>query len=152
MPSIDLHPKLGLNPRLTYCPNCHGEGRGIVLLGNKNFRGECSEHGTMWAIGPRTKKCLVKGCGRTLTEHRELEEGERVADHSLCEGCEAASEAVRKELEAGGLPTRCRRCGTEGVMRITPETREVIEKIRAEGYGGVVVEDCPLCQEKEVTH
>jgi hypothetical protein len=43
---IVLHPKHGLAPHLTVCPNCGKDGNEIMLMGIKEFKQICPFHNT----------------------------------------------------------------------------------------------------------
>lgn len=114
--SITLHPKKGVNPHLTYCPRCGGEGRELVLLGNHDCKTLCEHCGTM-NFGTRKGGTCGK-CGKKMYNSKT----EEIGDHeklpgSLCEKCEKEIEQHDQIVAEGGVYFRCRDCKKNGVIR-----------------------------------
>jgi len=61
MSSISLHKTKGVNPRLTFCPNCGGEGPDIVLLGSRERKVTCDKCGCVNYGSSRAGKCGSEG-------------------------------------------------------------------------------------------
>jgi len=100
--SIRLHPKLGVNPHLTYCPRCGGEGRDIVLIGARDYIDRCCECDMHLIGGGR----CPKHPGRRTERVRKIEEHEKLPG-SMCEACEADQARQEAEVVAGGVYFRC---------------------------------------------
>ncbi len=81
MSGLTLHPKKGVNPRLTFCPRCGGEGQSLMLIGVHDKKGTCSVHGTVYGA---QFKCPAKECGRQLSNVRSIKEHERLPDSQPC--------------------------------------------------------------------
>lgn len=149
MGSITVHKRLGLNARLTFCPKCGGEGSGLVMLGRKNYKGMCSEHGHVYGIGPRTTHCIAEGCDRVLTEVKELADYEKVPSVELCDACQKSLTIQMEAIDRGGIAWQCSTCGSEGAVLPGGTFDEMIKKVRAQGYTGVRWSQCPQCVDNE---
>lgn len=97
-PSINLHPKLGLNARLTIalCPSCGAEHEGneLVLMGARNFKDTCRECGAVHYGGHDDEPC--RSCGSMAFDREVMEENEKVRVSEPCPECV-------KLLEDGGV-------------------------------------------------
>ena len=147
--SITLDKEFGLNPRLTTCCICGGEGKELMLLGNKNYKAHCPEHGTIYGLGAGTRRCPVEKCGRMLVEHVALRPNERVPSTEPCDACKAKQAAVDALVEAGGLYMMCDRCGSRGAIQRTEENAKLCDEVRAKGAMGVRLNSCPACESGE---
>ncbi len=108
--SLQLHKEKGLNPHMTYCPRCKGEGPEIMLLGAHNKVYVCSSC-EMHHIG-RPKKGACTQCSADVVFERELEDSERIPG-SLCKDCEAQI----KMVEEGGVFFKCKDCDAIGSIK-----------------------------------
>ena len=86
---ILLHKEKGLNPFLTFCPRCQGEGRDIILVGARDRVITCPSCGIN-AIGfthsqrcPSCKEKLTGGKSRILEDHEKLPGGLCDTPHGL---------------------------------------------------------------------
>lgn len=111
MSHITLHPTKGVNPYLTYCPRCKGDGPELILIGIRDTVYEC-DRCKMKLIG--TSICPEHGSVgiriRTLRDHEKL-------PGSLCDACEKELEEFKKVVEAGGVLWKCDTCGRSGALR-----------------------------------
>jgi len=149
--SITLHPKLGLNPRLTVCPCCGKDGPEIALLGIVNTIYSCRGCDIKF-VGHKCPKCGTT-CG--LEKVRQLEEGERLLG-SVCDSCREKQATADTAVREGGVYWRCTDCKLEGAIK----KNEFSEKVRLahgkgmryEGPCGVefTKKDCPACGPNKV--
>lgn len=109
--SITLHPKFGLNPRLTICTNCGKDGRYILLLGIKNEVGTCLVHGNVITNGS-----ICPFCKNRLENQRELRYSEKIPS-GLCEACEKEVNEYVAIVASGGVYFKCVECRHTGVVR-----------------------------------
>jgi hypothetical protein len=149
-PGILLHPEKGLNPRLTFCPRCHGDAPELILIGANDKVITCPHCG-MNAIGfkstqlcPSCKKRLAGGKTRTLDDHERL-------PGSLCKACEEEMKKLDEIVKAGGVFFSCK-CGAEGVLR--PE--HPAAKAARDHFGfhngepcGIKADTCPQCNKDD---
>ena len=141
--SLRLHKTKGLNPRLTYCPRCHGEGPEIILVGAHDGVYECTACGMMHIGKPKKGECAK--CGSTVVFSRKLGENERLPG-SLCKGCEEQIQVVRD----GGIFFKCKDCGAIGAIKKNAElAKKVRERTGVEAPEPCGVEfnkgTCPVC-------
>lgn len=149
MSSITVHKRLGLNARLTFCPKCGGEGTELIMLGNKNHKGICPDHGHVYGIGARMKHCIADGCGRALTEVEELTDQEKVPSIVLCDTCQKSLKIQQEAIERGGIAWKCSTCGSEGAILKGGQHDEMIADVRAKGYTGITFSNCPCCNKEQ---
>lgn len=151
--SITLHPEKGVNPKMTYCPQCKGEGRSLILLGNQDklYQCRCGQN----FIGRPDRDC--PGCGahwREVMFLRNIEEHEKLPDTEPCEACQELNRQTAKMVAEGGVYFRCEKCGSEGAVRpdhpLSIKTREVAG-VEPPLACGVKLDECPQCEGKEVT-
>jgi hypothetical protein len=140
---ITLHPRLGFNPHMCYCPRCGGESPELMLIGNRTNVRECSGCKKELIGFMSSERCPT--CGelagaiiRTIGEHDKLPGG-------LCVACQ---EEVHKEeaiVKAGGVYFRCLECGKRGVIiassRLAKGVRKTM-KIAAPAPCGVEFGKC----------
>lgn len=112
--SLTLHPKKGVNPRMTFCPRCGGEGKSLMLIGVHDKSGKCPTHGRVYGAQFR---CPAKGCGNDLTDVRTITESERLPDSQPCTTCEAEIKAHADIVAQGGVYWRCTECKKAGVIK-----------------------------------
>jgi hypothetical protein len=146
--SIRLHSKHGVNPKLTYCPRCVGEGRDLILVGADDDKFTCRACSSV-SFGSR--KCLkcssYDGVREKIGEHERLPGG-------LCSACETETEEHAREVAAGGVYFRCSDCGAQGVIRASAafagEVRAA-HSLPAHAPCGVefTKTDCPQCSAGE---
>lgn len=146
--SIYLHPKLGVNPRLTYCPRCGGENGHLLLLGTTNKVYMCQGCGTPNIGKPKN------GCGKCghydVPFERELRPNERLPG-DFCGTCRQEMKEHRAEVAAGGVYFRCSDCPAIGVIRADHPFAKAVRKahgIEAPDECGVEfskAEGCPVC-------
>jgi hypothetical protein len=155
---IILDPKLGVNPRLTYCQRCvvvkgkdpnavkkedqPNDGPDLMLMGNKGYVDTCQSCGFKHYGGaPKAKnhahpyepsKACVR-CGNGNFNRRKLADWERIPSMEPCEECKKELEVenahIKEVIESGGIYWKCESCLRTGVLRADHElSREVREK------------------------
>lgn len=150
-PGIPLHPTKGVNPRLTFCPRCGGEGRELILVGANDKVITCPHCG-MNAIGfkstqlcPKCKKRLMGGKVRTLEDHEKL-------PGNLCEKCEEEVKKIEELIKDGAVHVKCKGCGMQGVLRkdhpMSIQARDHFNLHNGEPCG-VEVDACPQCESND---
>lgn len=71
-----------------------------------------------------------------------FEDGKVYAGDDLCDECKEKMDEAQKIVEQGGVYFRCSACGTEGAIRLTDSSRELVEYIRGKGKVGVEFNRC----------
>lgn len=112
-----LHKTNGLNPRMTYCPRCGGEGQSLILLGVHEYKGKCATHGVVY--GARLS-CPAKGCMQGLSDSRMIGEHERLPDSEPCNTCRDEITQHADIVAAGGVYFKCDECHKTGVIKKSP--------------------------------
>jgi DNA-directed RNA polymerase subunit RPC12/RpoP len=122
--SIPLHPKLGVNPHLSYCPRCGGDAEELMLIGNRTAIVKCESCGNKVIGGLRSgEKCPA-------CQHRSTGRGEHVGsvgEHDKlpasrpCAKCRQELAEHKAIVEAGGLYFRCKECNKQGVIKAEAE-------------------------------
>jgi rubrerythrin len=154
MSHITLHKELGVNPRLTYCPQCGGESNELLLLGNTNKVYRCEACNTPHIGRPKRGKCMNCGHGSVPFE-RELDRMEKLPG-SICDSCQEKNAAVAEEVAKGGIHWRCSDCGSAGAIKAGhPLAVRVREQMGIEppdpcGIEFSKEEMCPVCSEDKV--
>jgi len=149
MSSISLHKTKGVNPRLTFCPNCGGEGPDIVLLGSRERKVTCDKCGCVNYGSSRAGKC--GRCEQPLFDGKveKIDEYERLPG-SLCAECERVLEEQKRVVAEGGVLFKCKKCGSEGAIKANASLAKEVRKqlgIEPPKPCGVELESCPACEE-----
>lgn len=145
--SIPLHPTRALDPHLTYCPRCGGDGTGIVIghIFVAHVPGHPEQIITCWSRG-KGKQVREELDRRNIPfDTREAEDGEKLPAAEPCPKCQEEIALHRSIVEAGGVYYRCRVCGCSGVIRgDDPLAKHVREKagIEAPKPVGIEFEAC----------
>lgn len=147
MKDLVLHPKLGVNPHLTYCPRCGGDAREIILIGARDYINKCCECG-LHLIG-----------GGPCPDHpgRRTERVKMIGEHdklpgSPCERCEKEVAEHAAIVAAGGVYFRCA-CGARGVIKATARIAGLAREklgIAAPAACGIELDECPTCKKGDV--
>ena len=127
--SIQLHPTLGVNPHLTFCPRCGGKARELMLIGNRTQKLRCNACGSL-IFGHRSSepcpRCKVRG---DFTHEGRIEENELLPG-DLCEQCEKEVALHKSIVAEGGIYWKCKGCAQSGVIKGTsPICAAVREKM-----------------------
>jgi len=159
--SITLHSKLGVNPRLTVCPRCGGDGDELLLLGSQNKKYTCSKCGTLHfglpdkrmpdgrkSSGRHCQKCGWEYGGDWKSE--ELTDWERLPAPNPCKKCRDELNEFRKEVEKGGIYWKCTDCKRSGVIKADVELAKLVRNemdIKPPDPVGIEFskKDCPAC-------
>lgn len=153
--SITLHRELGVNPRLTFCPRCGGDGRDLMLLGNKNYKDVCrsSMCGMVHYGGTKRPGCCDE-CSCS-TDRIELEPNEKLPG-GLCKSCEEEIASYEAEFAKGGVAFQCSNCNTSGMIKGDTDFARDVRKhhgaeFTTEPYKkcGVRIPSCPNCRKEE---
>jgi len=152
--SIRLHSKLGVNPRLTFCPQCGGETNELLLLGATNKVYRCTDPKCNTPHIGSPPKGFCQRCGRAVKFERELDDWEKLPG-SICDACQAKNKAVDEEVAKGGIYWRCKDCGSAGAIRAGhPLAEQVREQMNLQPPAPCGVEltkepckglACPVC-------
>jgi hypothetical protein len=146
MSSITLHPEKGVNPFLTFCPRCGGEGRDLILVGRRDYVDECQGCGMKHFGGADKKTC--QGCGRHQFNRRKIADGEKLPG-GLCLECETEVAEHKAVVAAGGVYFQCADCGVQGVIKANEFTADVRKHhglTDGEPCGvEFTADDCPKC-------
>ena len=147
--SIHLHPKKGLNPHMMTCPGCGKDNGSIALLGIANGVFTCRSCGLKHVGFPGSPKGGCQKCGGHDFKRAELYDYDRVPG-GLCAECEAEQKAFDDVVRTGGVYFRCKRCGSQGVIRADVELAKKVRehaKIEAPNPVGVELDECPECSD-----
>lgn len=144
--SIILDRERGLNPRLTFCTRCGGDGAELVLAGNRNWKATCGSCGKVGYGFSISEKCE---CGAADWQNRtKLTDYEKLPSPSLCDKCSQEIAEHRQIVAEGGVLLRCK-LGHEGVIKDSEYARDVRQASGVEAPNPVGVEfeseDCPAC-------
>jgi len=148
---IQLSEKYGVNPTLTYCPRCGGEGQEIALVG-RAIEYECHNcKGRIVGIHPRT--CPHCESSQGFTSLGEFDgSGERLPGE-ICDSCQKEIEQLKKIVEEGGIYWKCANCKNRGVIRKNEFTEMVREHSGIEPPDPVGIEftkeECPECSKND---
>ncbi len=114
--NIPLHKTRGLDPHLTYCPRCGGDGTGLTLGA---LRKATLEDGrVVYAqLGKTARTAKDLGLQPFELNWVDVDEHERVPDSSICDECEQEVALHKKEVDLGGVYFRCLACSTTGVIK-----------------------------------
>jgi len=152
--SLLLHKEKGVNPYMTYCPRCGGDGPELLLLGAVHEKYTCPSCGTLHIGRPDKGQC-ARCANRYQTGQQwkveEIGESEKLPG-SICDKCKENVKQLKEEVEAGGVYWRCIDCKAEGaIKRDHPFAKAVRDQGNIQPPDPVGVEfskeDCPLCSE-----
>ncbi len=158
--SIPLSKEHGINPALTICPRCRGEGRDLVLAGNSN-KWKCLNCDRLHVVYVGQALKMECECGNRYRNNKSRWENVGKFDGSkdkaiggLCEACEKEMAEHKKIVEAGGVYWRCKDCGSSGVIKADSDYSKAVRKelgIAPPKPGGVEFDSnaCPICKEKK---
>lgn len=160
MSDIILHSRLGVNPRMTVCPRCGGDGDKLMLLGSQNYKYTCryancglTHYGKPTGAAART--CPGCGLAADWVNRTELDDNERLPASAPCRKCQAEIDEHKKVVAEGGIYFRCKDCKAQGVIRANELTAKVRAHAKIEPPNPVGVEfakdDCPSCGPNKVT-
>lgn len=144
---ITLHPKLGVNPRLTFCPRCKGDTPELVLVGVNDRVHTCADCGRTCYGFKDHERCPVSSCKGPLRFERRLDDHERLPSDRPCEGCCEEIAKMDVIVDAGGVYFRCENCAAEGVLgHEHPSAIEARERSGiASGPLMIHALSCPAC-------
>ena len=154
MDSITLHPKLGVNPRLTYCRRCGGETNELLLVGRANYKEQCPKC-QCWHFGGLNRRGGKSRCGSCDHEFYgsvkrvELESHERLPSPELCDKCKEFLAQAELHAKDGAILGKCIKCYSEFVIS---GGAEIAKKVREQlGVAppklcGIELETCVNCE------
>lgn len=149
---ITLHPTLGVNPHLTYCPRCGGDTNEIMLIGTRTTIRKCAGcgikiYGHGW-VEP-CPKCKHKGphdqVGRIM-------ENDKLPGSTVCDACAKELAAFRKVVDKGGVYFYCAECKHSGVIKASAAFSKAFRRhhnIAAPNPIGVEFDKCSQHGDKE---
>ena len=147
MGNLPLHKEKGVNPRLTVCPRCGGDGSELILVGALDRVSVCKSCG-LKHYGHMG--CSCQTCGGSLVFDHCLKEGEKLPG-SLCESCEKEVKTFQAVVAAGGIYFRCKDCKANGVIKPDHEISKAVRaqsKIEPPNPVGIEFDrehSCPSC-------
>lgn len=147
---MQLHKTLGVNPRMTFCPRCGGNGPEIVLLGSRDNVITCKNCGTLNFGSSSYEKCGKCETPLYNGEVRKIRGSEKVPG-GLCDACKTEIKEWEEIVRAGGVFFRCD-CGAEGVVKSDSEMAKAVRehsKIFAPKPVGLSIAKCPNCSPKK---
>lgn len=148
---ITLNENGDIGPHMTFCPQCGGEAREIVLMGNKEYKDVC-QHCRMIHYGGvdpvRGQRKCVK-CGSYALLRVRMTENEKVPG-PLCEKCEKLNRECDEAVAVGGVYWKHEECGSRGAIKASAHLAQRVRKqmkIPAPGKCGIDFdkEQCPVC-------
>jgi len=147
---ILLSEKFGINPTLTYCPRCGGEGQELLLLGRATeYECGCC-HGKI--IGTKPKGDCPH-CGATGIFYTRIGEFDgshrRLPGTEPCDKCKKELEELKEEIAKGGVPWKCDICKSEGVIKSESNFAKNFRKEHPKA--GIILDkdNCPVCSKGE---
>lgn len=135
-----LHPKLGVNPVLTYCPRCGGDAPELVLAGDA-WVYECSDC-KQKMVGEHPENCPKCKTKMQYVRSYEPEFGERLPASQPCDKCLEEIKLHKQIVAEGGVYWKCADCKAEGVIKPNEFTEKVREKLHMEAVPGVEAAPC----------
>lgn len=151
MSHITLHPKLGVNPRLTFCPRCGGDARELMLIGANDSVYQCRVcHLTHYGRPDKGRDCVNEKCHGQFEFVRKLDDHEKLPG-GLCEKCEAEDNTFKAIVAEGGIYWQCEKDKRHrGVLRATAELSGKVRTklgVAAPQPCGIAFtgDECPAC-------
>jgi hypothetical protein len=145
MGGLPLHREKGVNPHMTYCPRCRGDGPELILLGAHDRVYKCnnSDCGMLHIGKPPGGVC--QECKTSVFFERNIEDHERLPG-GLCDNCVAQVKMVQE----GGVFFKCADCNAIGSIKADhPLSIQVRKQLNVEAPKpcGVAFtkNDCPVC-------
>jgi hypothetical protein len=149
--SIRLHPKLGLNPVLTYCCRCGGESQELILAGDARVY-QCQTC-KQKMIGDRAESCPKCHVKMAYLEKFTPEFGTKLPSREPCDNCKNEIEEHRRIVADGGIYWKCSACTASGVIKMDGFTMAVRAQLKIDAPKPCGVEfsqkDCPACGPKD---
>ena len=144
MSNIPLHPTRALDPHLTYCPKCGGDGKGLTVGHLFAFVDRQDRIVCCYNRGDREKTKRSNHGHLDGYDTREVREGERVPDNQICDTCEKEAAEHRAIVEAGGVYFKCDQCHQTGVIKDSEFAKDVRKRAGVEAPNpiGVKFESC----------
>ena len=150
-----------LGCQLTFCPRCGGEGKELIMTGNRRAVTTCPSCNTQ-NFGSRQSDT----CGRCNHElrggsSRKMEEKEKLPGTTVCDKCKAELKEHKNIVLAGGVHFRCKDCSCVGVIKNTSEFAAKVRKAhklsepdddgnyKECGVEFTKAEGCPACGQEE---
>lgn len=149
--ALSLHPTLGVNPYLSFCPRCGGDGPDIMLIGNRTAVHQCRSCNTMLFGSKSYEPCGKCGASGPHTYLREIEKWDKLPG-GLCEKCEKEEKEHLEMVQAGGVYFKCEKCSATGVVKASSElAKHVRSKLNIEppALCGVTFDSCDQHTPKE---
>lgn len=118
MSQIPLHPDRALDPHLTFCPRCGGEGRGLTIGHLKKAEVEPGKY--VYANRGKTtqtRRDLEKQGYHGYLSWEDVDEHEKVPDNDVCAACESELKEWEGEIARGGIYWQCKSCSLRGVIK-----------------------------------
>lgn len=143
--TIPLHPTRGIDPHMSICPRCGGDGEELIL---GDLR-KAEVNGTGQYVYANRGKTSEAGQdlekqGVIINRHdlhwEAVEEHERVPASRPCNKCEADIEMQEGLVKAGGVYFRCTVCHCEGVIKDNEFTRDIRKNAGVEAPKPIGVE------------
>ncbi len=146
MTQIPIHPDRGIDPHLTFCPRCGGEGRGLTIGHLKKAEVEPGKY--VYANRGqthKTRKELEKQGYHGHLHWEDVDEYEKVPDSDVCKKCEEEQDEWKAEIDRGGIYWQCASCSLRGVIKHNAEICRTVReqmKIPAPQPCGLEFEKC----------
>jgi len=148
MSGITLSKKHGVNPKMTYCPNCKEDANELILVGAHDSIYYC-HHCKINLIG--SSKC--PRCNSYGEFQRKIGEYEKLPASQPCDKCKEVLKEQDRIVAEGGILFMCTKCGSRGAIRKNnPICQDVRKQLGVEPPKkcGVEFNECPACEGKEV--
>ena len=155
---IRLHKEHGVNPRLTFCPRCHGEANELMLLGTSDKKYQCQTCNLIHYGHPRLGRCQSSKCkSHDIKFIGVIEEHERLPASQPCDTCQKELSLHASVVAKGGVYWKCTKCGNSGVIKHTSPFSTMVRKahgLNTPDSAGVFKpcgidfegkEQCPIC-------
>jgi len=141
--SIPLHPKRGIDPHLTFCRRCGGDGPELVVGHMK----KCEIDGkTFYSYPGYQARQLLKeqGYSEYAGTWVDLEDNEKMPSRTPCDACLKEIKLHKEVVAGGGVYWKCNQCHQRGVIKKSPFSDNVraVGKIEAPAPMGVEFDHC----------
>lgn len=146
---IILSEKHGINPHMTFCSQCGKDANELIITGKAHLH-KCS-CGQKHIGYPKEGQC--QGCKKfgSLTDEGEIPPERKLPSLEPCDACKKLNKQCAEEVKKGGVPWRCKDCGSGGVIKAHTDIAKEWRKKNGGEVVGLEVgkEQCSICGKKD---
>jgi len=143
--NIPISKEGGLEPHLTFCLRCGGDGDELTIGVLKKAQLDNGQwlYANRGEVKRAERSVIKQGYKGHISPWQPVLECEKVPASQPCKSCQEEIIAISEVVEAGGVFLRCAECGLQGALR--PEN-ELAKDVRKES--GIMAPD-PVGYEHE---